>query len=75
MNTKQVVLVTPKDFYGAMMELIKERRGTDIEVQYLEEKNQVLLTAFIPWQEVVCDMNDQVINSLQLILEVEIKVT
>mmetsp|Transcript_20440 Transcript_20440/g.28111 ORF Transcript_20440/g.28111 Transcript_20440/m.28111 type:complete len:590 (+) Transcript_20440:144-1913(+) len=56
----KVVLVSPKDHYGAMMELIKERRGTDIDVQYLEEKNQVLLTAFIPWQEVVCDMNDQV---------------
>ena len=41
------------------MDLIKERRGHDIEVVYLED-NQVLLTSLVPWQEVVCDMNDQV---------------
>lgn len=52
--------MSPKDYYGAMVDLVKERRGTDMEVQYIQEKDQVFLTALIPWQEVVCDMNDQV---------------
>jgi translation elongation factor EF-4 len=107
----KVILITPKEYYGAMVELIKDRRGTDIEVQYIDDattisnsnifdsnkininssnnnnnisnndsninnitnndsniannnnnnnNNQVILTSYIPWQEVVCDMNDQV---------------
>ena len=56
----QVVLVSPNEYYGAMVDLVKERRGSDMEVQYIQEKDQVVLTALIPWQEVVCDMNDQV---------------
>ena len=56
----QVVLVSPNEYYGAMVDLVKERRGLDMEVQYIQEKDQVVLTALIPWQEVVCDMNDQV---------------
>jgi translation elongation factor EF-4 len=55
------VLITPKEYYGAMMDLIKERRGSEIEVTYLEDDTQVMLTSLIPWQEVVCDMNDQVL--------------
>ena len=55
----KITLVTPKDFYGAMVDIVKERRGEDIEISYLEDGN-VLLTSTVPWQEVVCDMNDQV---------------
>lgn len=57
----KVILITPKDYYGAMTDIIKERRGSDIEVQYLDD-GQVLVTAIVPWQEVVCDMNDHVKN-------------
>jgi GTP-binding protein LepA len=55
----QVVLVTPERYYGAMVDLIKERRGSSLDVQYLDD-GSVKLTALVPWQEVVCDMNDQV---------------
>lgn len=57
----KVILITPKDYYGAMTDVIKDRRGTDLEVQYLDD-GQVLVTAIVPWQEVVCDMNDHVKN-------------
>lgn len=59
----KVVIASPQDYYGAMVELVKERRGFELEVQPLEDKNQVLISALIPWQEVVCDMNDQVMHS------------
>lgn len=56
----KIVLVTPKEYYGAMVDVIKERRGSNVEVQYLDDGVQVLITSIMPWQEVVCDMNDQV---------------
>jgi translation elongation factor EF-4 len=56
------VLITPKEYYGAMVDLIKERRGSEIEVLYLDD-GQVSLTSTIPWQEVVCDMHDQIKHS------------
>ena len=55
-----ITLITPREYYGAMVEVIKERRGVDITIQYLEDGN-VLITAVVPWQEVVCDMNNKVI--------------
>ncbi len=58
----RVTLVTPQPYYGAMVDIVKERRGTDISTQYLDD-GQVLISAFIPWQEVVCDMNDEVKHS------------
>lgn len=42
-----------------MIDIIKERRGNDINAQHLDD-GQILITSRIPWQEVVCDMNDQV---------------
>ena len=56
--------MSPKEYYGAMVELVKERRGTEMEVNYVDEKGQVVITSIIPWQEVVCDMNDQVTELL-----------
>jgi GTP-binding protein LepA len=53
----KVTLLTPKEYYGDMMDIIKDRRGSEVEVQYLDD-DQVLLTSIIPWQEVVIDMND-----------------
>ena len=55
----KVILVSPKDYYGNMTNIIKERRGLDIEVTYLEDGN-VLICAIVPWQEVACDMHDAV---------------
>jgi hypothetical protein len=57
----QVTLISPQEYYGDMVEVVKERRGADLEVQYLDD-GSVLLTSLIPWQEVVCEMNDQVVE-------------
>ena len=32
-----VVLITPESYYGAMMDIVKERRGTDITTQFLDD--------------------------------------
>ena len=29
--------MTPKDYYGAMMDIVKERRGLEIETNYLDD--------------------------------------
>ncbi len=54
-----IVLVTPRDYYGDMVEVLKERRAEDLEVHYLDD-GTIKVTALVPWQEVVCDMYDQV---------------
>ena len=55
----KVTLVTPREYYGAMVDLIKDRRGDEIDIQYLDDGN-ILLKSIVPWQEVICDMNDQI---------------
>jgi translation elongation factor EF-4 len=54
-----------------MVGLIKDRRGSAIEVVSTNEAgdadenimtSQMVLSAVLPWQEVVCDLNDQVKN-------------
>lgn len=55
----QVVLITPAEYYGAMVDIIKDRRGENIETVHMEDST-VLINAIVPWQEVVCDMNDAV---------------
>ena len=57
-----VKLICPQDYYGAMVELLKTRRAEDLEVHYLDDGG-VLLKCVVPWQEVVCDMNDAVKNA------------
>ena len=57
-----VKLICPHDYYGAMVELLKSRRAEDLEVHYLDDGG-VLLKCVVPWQEVVCDMNDAVKNA------------
>jgi elongation factor 4 len=57
-----VTLVSPAEYYGAMVELLKIRRSSDLDVNYLDD-GSVLLKAKVPWQEVVCDMNDAVKNA------------
>lgn len=56
-----VILITPNDYYGVMLEVIKDRRGEDIEVTHLEG-GLLSIHTIMPWQEVVCDMHDAVKN-------------
>ena len=42
----QVILITPKDYYGEMCEIVKDRRGTEIETQFLDD-GQVLLSGAV----------------------------
>jgi GTP-binding protein LepA len=58
----KVTLITPKDYYGPMVDLLKLRRADDIQVSYLDDGG-VIITSLVPWQEVVCDMNDHVKNA------------
>eukprot|EP01039_Chlorochromonas_danica_P006650 gene6651-7350_t len=54
-----ITIVSPQTYYGAMVDLIKDRRGRDVETQYLED-GTIIITSQMPWQEVVCDMHDQI---------------
>ena len=56
-----VTIITPTLYYGAMVAIIKEKRGTDIQVKYLDDGGCVI-TSEVPWQEVVCDMCDMIKN-------------
>lgn len=58
----KVTLITPQEYYGPMVELLKGRRADGIEVDYLDDGG-VIITALVPWQEVVCDMNDHIKNA------------
>jgi translation elongation factor EF-4 len=42
----KILLITPQTFYGDMMELIKERRGENVEVTHLDD-SQVLIVALV----------------------------
>lgn len=56
-----VTVIAPQQYYGAMMDIIKDKRGADIDIKYLDDGN-VLICSEVPWQEVVCDMSDQISN-------------
>jgi elongation factor 4 len=55
-----VTLMTPQQYLGDMLEVVKHRRGSEIETIYLQEADLVRINALVPWQEVVCDMSDAV---------------
>lgn len=55
----KVTMVTPAQYYGGMVDIIKDRRGESIITSHLDD-GQVLIESEIPWQEVVCDMHDAV---------------
>ena len=57
-----VLIITPEANYGDMIHIIKEHRGLDITVTHLDD-GQIRIVCLMPWQEVVCDMNDQVKNA------------
>ena len=43
-----------------MVDVLKERRAENIDIHYLDD-GTIKIQALVPWQEVVCDMYDQVI--------------
>ena len=53
----KVNIITPTDYVGAVMELCQERRGTYIDMQYMEETRAVLHYD-IPLNEIVYDFFD-----------------
>ena len=50
-------IITPKDYVGAVMELCQDRRGTYIDMQYLEETRAVV-NYDIPLNEIIYDFFD-----------------
>ncbi|WP_066896703.1 translation elongation factor 4 [Clostridium nigeriense] len=50
-------IIAPSDYVGAVMELCQERRGTFIDMQYLEE-TRVSINYDIPLNEIVYDFFD-----------------
>jgi translation elongation factor EF-4 len=47
----KIVIVTPVEFYGPIVELVKAKRGEDIVMVYLDD-GSVKMESIIPWQEV-----------------------
>lgn len=58
----RILLVTPHESYGAMVDIIKQRRGSDLDVTHMED-GHVRILCEVPWQEVVVDMHDAVKNA------------
>ncbi|WP_294373108.1 translation elongation factor 4 [uncultured Clostridium sp.] len=50
-------IITPKDYVGAVMELCQDRRGTYIDMQYIEETRAVV-NYEIPLNEIIYDFFD-----------------
>ncbi len=50
-------ILTPKDYVGSIMELCQERRGTYIDMTYLDEK-RVSLNYDLPLNEIIYDFFD-----------------
>src|SRR5699024_1901308 len=50
-------IIVPKDYVGTVMELCQERRGTMINMEYIDEK-RVMLHYYLPLNEVVYDVFD-----------------
>lgn len=57
----QVTIILPHEYLGAMVGIVKEKRGLNIDIRHLEDST-VVLTSEVPWQEVVCDMSDMISN-------------
>jgi GTP-binding protein LepA len=51
-------IVTPSSYIGTLMELAKNRRGTFLEMEYLDPK-RVMLNFELPLAEVIVDFYDQ----------------
>ena len=53
----KATIITPSEYVGNIMELSQERRGTFIDMSYLD-KTRVLLTYSIPLNEIIYDFFD-----------------
>jgi translation elongation factor EF-4 len=42
-----------------MVEVLKDRRAEELDITYLDD-GTIKVVALVPWQEVVCDMYDQI---------------
>ena len=51
------IILTPKDYVGGIMEMCQNRRGTYIDMKYLDE-NRVELTYEMPLNEIIYDFFD-----------------
>lgn len=58
----KATIMVPNDFVGAVMEICQGKRGTFIDMQYLDE-TRVTLTYEIPLSEIVYDFFDQLKSS------------
>jgi GTP-binding protein LepA len=58
----KAAIMVPNDFVGAVMEICQGKRGTFIDMQYLDE-SRVTLTYDIPLSEIVYDFFDQLKSS------------
>ena len=54
----EVAIVTPADYVGAVMELVTTRRGTQKNMEYLDQR-RVLMTYEMPLSELIIDFHDQ----------------
>jgi GTP-binding protein LepA len=54
--------MSPSEYAGNIMELIKRKRGTDMDTKPIDESTW-LFTAKIPWGEVVTDFHDELKNT------------
>jgi len=54
----KAIIMCPKDYVGAVMELCQERRGTFVDMEYMSA-NRVLLTYDLPLSEIIYDFFDQ----------------
>lgn len=53
----KAAIITPSDFVGSIMELCQEKRGTFIDMQYIEQ-TRVVINYEIPLNEIVYDFFD-----------------
>ncbi len=53
----KISIFTPKEYIGAIMELVTKRRGEFISMEYLDEK-RVMLHYYIPLAEILVDFYD-----------------
>ncbi|CAM9278328.1 unnamed protein product [Ascophyllum nodosum] len=56
-------IITPCDSLGSILTLLKNRRGHQTSLKYLDD-GRVLLEYKLPWQEVVSDLHDQQAKTL-----------
>ena len=54
----KATIFTPSDYVGAIMDIVMERRGTYLDLQYID-KNRVQLTYELPLNEIVYDFFDK----------------